>query len=157
LKIVKTFRVRVSLGNGKPLDIEIKAASGPEAQDIAKAQHPGAMHIHILGYAAPPQVIAPKKPKVELPPPPPPIDFADDDPNIPLEVRDCLRMYKLGLSHRAIAAQLNIGKTTVGDWLKLYGLENYSLNENDKGFSSVQNWGPGGGAPESDDDSGFTV
>jgi len=122
LKIVKTFKVRVCLGNGKPVETSIKAANGPEAMDKAKVEHPGALQVHVLGYAAPPKVVAPAN-------------------NIPLEVRDCLRMHKLGLSLRAIAAQLNIGKTTVSNWLKLYGAETYSLTEDVQDPADFQNWG----------------
>lgn len=140
MKIVKTFKVRVCLGNGKPVETSIKAANGPEAMDKAKVEHPGALQVHVLGYAAPPKVVTPAKPKAKPTPPPPPVIF-DDNSNIPLDVRDCLRMHKLGLSLRAIAAQLNIGKTTVSNWLKLYGAETYSLTEDVQDPADFQNWG----------------
>ena len=33
-------------------------------------------------------------------------------------MQECVRLYENGLSHKAIAQELGVGKTTVGTWLK---------------------------------------
>lgn len=112
----KNYRVCIAFGDGSPKTTEVVAKNGIEAIDTAKALHPGARTVHVLGISDAP---AP----VEHP------FFADEpdieeDPSTYLKQRQidiCVQMRKEGKTHRQIAGYLGVGKTTVGAWLKQYG------------------------------------
>jgi len=119
----KNFDVRVSLGDGKPVDIVILAKNGQSAQDKARDLYPGARAIHVLRINT---TVPVPKPKIKKPPKPrtkhvffePP-----DDPNLDRsdQIIECIDLRQEGKTHSSIAKQLGVGKTTVGRWIKQYG------------------------------------
>lgn len=141
MRFIKTFRVRVCRGDGKPVEAEIEARDGLAAQDLARAKFPGARLVHILGYAAEPRPIIDPRPKVRHKPVPPPVAMPmEEDPNTPEEVRECLRLHQKGVGRFAIASQLGVDKPTVDSWLRLYASDSKHLLQNDKSFTGLQNW-----------------
>ena len=50
--IVKTYKILVSYGDGKPVESTIKATNGIKAQDKALAANPGARSIRIVGVVS---------------------------------------------------------------------------------------------------------
>jgi hypothetical protein len=112
----KYFNVKISMGDGKPVEDIIPAKNGLVAQDVARMRHPGARTIYVLGLA-------------ENPPEPQKKSYAPmDDILIGGEstlcrddrIRTCLTMHKSGQSQRAIASLVGVGATTVRRWLKQY-------------------------------------
>ena len=129
--MLKTYKIVVSFGDGRPVQTTVEAKNGPLAQDLAYAKHPGARSILILGIES---VREEPRPKVQLQrsipeeEPPHPL-FTDTtvaevnrfiDLNKQNKVKECLKLRRQGLSHKSIAEILGVGKTTVGSWLKQY-------------------------------------
>ena len=133
--LVKTYKILVSFGDGKPVESTVEASSGVLAQDKALAAHPGARSIRIVGVVS--QRV--EKPLVRIPIQRPDLVVKQREENIihPLftdvsvatvkrleekdkqqKMEECFNLYRSGLSHKAIAGQLGIGKTTVGSWIK---------------------------------------
>jgi hypothetical protein len=135
--VFKTYKILVSFGDGKPVESTIEARNGLLAQDVALAAHPGARVIRILG------VVSERfeKPVVEIPIQRPdlvvqPVEEEEEEihplfTDTPIykvrrleelhrqeRMEECFKLYRSGLSHKAIAGQLGIGKTTVGSWIK---------------------------------------
>lgn len=137
--MIKIYKVRISFGNGAPVESTIEAKTGQQAQDLALRKNPGARSVYVLGVDS----------VKEEPPPPIPIQRPDlvvapaEDKPHPLftdtttgqvkrllkqaelhklrQVESVLTMRKQGLSYQKIARELGVGKTTVGTWLKQYG------------------------------------
>jgi DNA-binding transcriptional regulator YiaG len=137
--MIKIYNVRISYGNGNPIESTIEAKNGQQAQDLAMKLNPGARSVYVLGIDS----------VKEEPPPPIPVQRPDlvvaakEDKVHPLfsdattgqvkrllsqaelhkhrQVENVLKMKRQGLSHQKIARELGIGKTTVGTWLKQYG------------------------------------
>lgn len=135
--IVKTYKILVSYGDGKPVESTVDATNGLKAQDLALANHPGARSIRVLGVAAERTV----KPKVQVPIQRPDLVVKQREEDIihPLftdvsvaavkqfetqerqqKINQCLELFYQGFSYKAIANQLGIGKTTVGKWINTY-------------------------------------
>lgn len=118
----KIYKVRISFGDGNPIEDTVVARSGMLAQDIAMRAHPGARNIHLIGvdnrYESHKPVPAPSEPSMlhhEEP-----YNFfenADRD----TQIRCCIQMRAEGKSQRAIAGYLGIAKSTVSRWIKQYG------------------------------------
>jgi hypothetical protein len=120
----KTYSLLIQYGNGSPVAAEIRAKNGPDAQDKALKQHPGARAVRITG------VVAVHLPPVQkLPPPPKEHPLFTDVTTAQVEryVRQspqeeklavCHELRSKGLTYKAIAKQLDIGETTVRTWIK---------------------------------------
>jgi len=120
----KHFKVKVSMGDGKPIEDVIPAKTGVMAMDLARDRHPGARSVYILGIHEvrwiPPKVSAPIKSKVYKP-----MDdilcggeetLSQDD-----RIRTCLTMKKAGHSQETISGLIGVSRTTVRRWLQQYG------------------------------------
>ena len=125
--VKKTNKIRVSRGDGKPVDDLIPAKTGAEAHDLAYLKHPGARNIHVLGVdghtpavdhhffdAEPIQAPVEKKVEEEAPVI---CEVSEKD----LQIAQCLALRAEGATHRIIANSVKIGKSTVARWLQLYG------------------------------------
>jgi len=132
--VIKTYKILVSFGDGKPVESTIEAQNGILAQDKALAANPGARSIRILGVVSE----RVERPRVQIPSLRPDLVVKPkEDPVHPLfmdvtvstvkklehqdreqKIKECRRLHQRGLSHKAIAAELGVGKTTVGSWLK---------------------------------------
>jgi DNA-binding NarL/FixJ family response regulator len=115
----KIYKVRISFGDGNPIEDSVVAKSGMLAQDLAMQLHPGARNVHLIGVENRYERFKP------LPVQPILCSVAADD-HIDLSSRDslvrhCIQMHNEGKSQRAIAGQLNLAKSTVGRWIKQYG------------------------------------
>jgi hypothetical protein len=99
----KNYRVCVSFGDGQPVTIEVTAKSGHEAISLAHSLHPGSRNVHLLGTT-------------DVNEEPAPIDDVKDR-----QISLCAQMRSEGKTHAEIAGFLDVGKTTVGRWLKRYG------------------------------------
>lgn len=124
---MKTYKVVVAFGDGKPLETTIEAKNGLEAQDVGFRNHPGARQIRIVG------VIAEEKPELPLQQEVPvhPLFGAPEQEYIKPQsktnfgchphkdrlLEEAVKLRKLGLSYSKIASQLDVGKTTVRTWL----------------------------------------
>lgn len=140
---IKTFKVQISFGDGKPVETTIKAKSGILAHDLALAQNPGARSVRILSVVAVEEETRPapvvKKRVVPIQRPDLVVETPEDElkPH-PLftdltfkQVRNyealdkqykmkvCWELYYQGHSQKHIAELLGVGKTTVGTWLKI--------------------------------------
>ena len=125
--MLKTYKIIVSFGDGRPVQSKIEAKNGLLAQDLAFIAHPGARSVHILGIES---VRAEPKPVVIVPEPPEPHPLFTDvtvtevacflNTDKQQKVDECLRLRRQGKSHKDIADILGVGKTTVGSWLKQY-------------------------------------
>lgn len=135
--VLKTYKILVSYGDGKPVESKVEATSGLKAQDLALAGHPGARSIRILGIESE-RIVKPKA-KIPIQRPDLVVKEKEEDKIHPLftdvsiatvkqfETRDrqqkinqCLELFYQGFSYKAIASQLGIGKTTVGKWINTY-------------------------------------
>jgi hypothetical protein len=112
----KNYRICVSFGDGKPVTTEITAKNGHEAITLAHSLHPGSRNVHLIGTT---------EVSVEQIHPffaesvnskPEPIDYMKDR-----QISLCVQMRSEGKTHAEIAGFLDVGKTTVGRWLKQYG------------------------------------
>ena len=114
----KLFTLRISFGDGHPIDAVISAKNGFDAQERARSKYPIARNIHLLGklssckrsvsVAAAQYVLS--------------LDESDEaEVTLEEKVKTCVLMRKSGHSHQAIARQLGVGKSTVGRWLKQHG------------------------------------
>ena len=126
--MIKTYRILVSFGDGRPVHSTVEAKHGHQAHDLAFAAHPGARRIDVVGIESVREEARPVLPP-KLKPVIHPL-FTDttmdqvqhyvntekDD-----KVKECLRLRSSGMTHQGIANILNVGKTTVGDWIKRYG------------------------------------
>jgi hypothetical protein len=45
----KTYKFRLAFGDGKPIEVQMKARSGALAWELVRKDHPCAKGIHILG------------------------------------------------------------------------------------------------------------
>jgi hypothetical protein len=126
--MIKTYRILVSFGDGRPVHSTIDAKHGHQAHDLAFAAHPGARRIHVLGVDS---VREEAKPVLSSKPEPMIhplftdttmeqvhyfVNAGKDD-----KIKECLKLRNSGMTHQGIANILNVGKTTVGDWIKRYG------------------------------------
>lgn len=114
----KLFTLRISFGDGHPIDAIFAAKSGLDAQDKARDKYPTARNIHLMGHAPGYRsAVSSATEQYVLP-----LDDSDD-PKVALEekVRTCVLMRKSGHSHQSIAGYLGVGKSTVGRWLKQHG------------------------------------
>ena len=116
----KIYSVRIAKGDGKPIDMNIRAKSGIQAQDEARRLQPSARLVYILGAQPAPHIFF-----TEEPPDPVSIDtempVCEGDIQRQEQIRTCLAMRRSGQSHASIAGLLNVSKSTVGRWLKQYG------------------------------------
>lgn len=116
----KIYSVRVAKGDGKPVDMTIRAKSGIQAQDEARRQQPGARLVYILGSQPAPHLFFSEEP-------PAPVSIDTELPECEgavqrqEQIKTCLTMRRSGQSHASIAGLLNVSKSTVGRWLKEYG------------------------------------
>ena len=111
----KVYRLRVSFGDGCPIDDLVTAANGVQAQDLALRRNPGARNIHLIGIEGETrnQAVAPAVSLKEY------NYFQETDRETQVEC--CLRMRSEGKSHSAIAGFLGVSKSTIGRWIKQYG------------------------------------
>ncbi len=133
--IFKTYKIIISFGDGKPVESTIEARNGILAQDLALAAHPGARSIRVVGvvserFEKPVVKIQPQRPNLIVQP-------KEEEQLHPLftdtsfckvkrleedgrrqQMEECFNLHRSGLSHKTIAGQLGIGKTTVGRWIK---------------------------------------
>lgn len=116
----KYFKVKVSMGDGNPIDDIIPAKNGLIAMDVARDRHPGARSVYILGISE----IKPIRPESAPQKKYGPLDdiiiggektLCRDD-----RIRTCLTMRKSGHSQQAIADLIGVGPTTVRRWLDQY-------------------------------------
>ena len=115
----KIYSIRVSKGDGKPVDMTIRAKSGIQAQDEARRQNPGARLVYILGAQPAPHVFFSEEVDAQLQEEE--IPSCEGDVQRLEQVKTCLTMRQAGQTHAAIAGLLNVSKSTVGRWLKQYG------------------------------------
>jgi hypothetical protein len=112
----KNYRVCVSFGDGQPVTIEVTAKSGHEAISLAHSLHPGSRNVHLLGTT-----------DVRVEQIHPLFVETVNEESAPIDdVKDrqislCAQMRSEGKTHAEIAGFLDVGKTTVGRWLKRYG------------------------------------
>lgn len=145
--MIKAYKLRVSYGDGKPIEATINAKNGQAAQDAAIKQFPGVRSVYVLGVETLPEpepppelpiqrpdlVVQPKaKPRVDPRRQPHPLFtdvtrgevsdmIAKSDVHRYKQIQHVITLYGKGLTHRQIAAQIGVGRTTVGTWLKQYG------------------------------------
>jgi len=116
----KYFKVKVSMGDGNPIDDVIPAKNGLVAIDAARDRHPGARSVYILGISE----ICPIRPATAPKKKYKPMDDILIEGNETLSrdnrIRTCLTMWKVGHSKRKIASFIGVGETTVRRWLSLY-------------------------------------
>jgi hypothetical protein len=113
----KTYKIRVACGDGRPVDDIITAKNGFEVQELAKAKHPAARAVHILGLAE--EQLANEHPFFSDEPPVTHLSPEEDE--MGKKIRRCVELRSKGKTHLQIAIELGISKTTAGRWLKLYG------------------------------------
>ena len=113
----KTYKVRIAFGDARPVEDAITAKNGFDACNLAKNKHPGARVVHILGLA-----------EDQLENDHPFFSASTDavighreEDEAERKLRWCLELRSQGNTHNQIAGILNIGKTTVGRWIKQYG------------------------------------
>jgi hypothetical protein len=114
----KMYTLRISFGDGYPLDAVIAAKNGLEAQDQARAKYPSARNIYLLS----------RLPSYRKSASVPAAQYAlpsdeEEDQQLTQEdkVKTCVLMRESGHSHQAIAGYLGVGKSTIGRWLKQHG------------------------------------
>lgn len=116
----KRYQVRISFGDGNPIEDTVDARSGSQAQDIAMWRHPGARNVHLIGIdnrfeKQKPAVTRRKEQKT-------PLLFTDaEEWAKETQIECCVKLRLAGKSHLAIANELGVSKTTIGRWLKQYG------------------------------------
>lgn len=138
--IFKTYKILVSFGDGKPVESTIEARNGILAQDLALVAHPGARSIRVIGIVSkrfekpvveipiqrPNLVVQPKEEEEEEEEKIHPL-FTDtsftkikrlEEQHKRQKMEECFNLHRSGLSHKTIAGQLGIGKTTVGRWIR---------------------------------------
>ena len=113
----KSYKVRIAFGDGKPVNDVITAKTGLEASDLAKDKHPGARAVHILGLAE--DQLADTHPFFSTSAVT--VNTNQDAEDAERKLRWCLELRSQGNTHSQIAGILDIGKTTVGRWIKQYG------------------------------------
>jgi hypothetical protein len=122
---MKTYKVIVSFGDGKPLETTIEAKNGLDAQDVGFRSHLGARQIRILGVISEDQPQVPVQELLYSHP-----LFGDPVPARPKSrtcfrshayrdnlVEEAIKLRNKGLSFTRIASQLEVGKTTVRKWM----------------------------------------
>lgn len=114
----KTYALRISFGDGHPLDTVITAKNVLDAQDQARAQYPAARNIYLLNR------LSSHRKALSVPV----VQYAlplDEEEHQELtqedKVKTCVLMRESGHSHQAIAGYLGVGKSTIGRWLKQHG------------------------------------
>lgn len=120
----KQYHLRISFGDGKPVDDVVIAKNGLIAQDIAFQRHPGARTIHLLCRVDATTAIDDDKEDELVPQTTPHPLFTDDDESTPTQeeqILQCVHLRKQGKTHKLIANSLGVSTTTVGRWLKQYG------------------------------------
>lgn len=120
----KRYKVRISFGDGNPIEDSIIARSGVFAQDIAMQRHPGARNVHLIGIDNRYETVKPipVKRQAVISAPEKPLLFTDTtEVSKDSQIQCCVQMRKQGKSHQAIAGYLGVSKSTVGRWLKQYG------------------------------------
>jgi hypothetical protein len=137
--MIKVYSVRISFGNGAPVEATVEAKNGQQAQDLAMKKNPGARSVYVLGVESvkeePPPPIPVQRPDLVVEPPEEKIHplFTDvttgqvkrllsqAELHKHRQVESVLKMRRQGLSHQKIAREVGVGKTTVGTWIKQYG------------------------------------
>lgn len=120
----KQYHLRISFGDGKPVDDVVIAKNGLIAQDIAFQRHPGARTVHLLcrvDVATDTNIDKEDESTSKATPHP---LFTDDDEAAPTQeeqILQCVNLRKQGKTHKLIAGSLGVSTTTVGRWLKQYG------------------------------------
>lgn len=112
---MKSYRALISYGNGKPIRTIIKAVSGPAAQDAGFKKYPGARAVYITAaIASSTAALAPVKevPVKPIPAPHPLFGNSKED-----KILYALQLRREGLSYSKIADVLQVGKTTVRNWI----------------------------------------
>lgn len=122
----KTYSILIQFGDGKPVASSIRAKNGCDAQDKALVANPGARSIRITGvlkeHPSPPRRTMIRKEQKPVVHPLFTDVTTDEVDKIVRTAKDqllqqCQELSLRGLSHRAIARQLNIGHSTVQRWL----------------------------------------
>jgi hypothetical protein len=128
--MLKTYKIIVSFGDGRPVQSTVEAKNGQLAQDLAFAAHPGARSIRIVGIESVREEPKVRRQFVTAPEEKPHPLFTDltirevgnyIDADREQKVDECIRLRREGKSYKDIANILNVGKTTVGSWVKQYG------------------------------------
>jgi len=120
----KHFKVKVSMGDGKPIEDVIPAKTGVMAMDLARERHPGARGVYLLGISEVRWIEPKYKPKAKAKVYTPMDDIlcggeetlSEDD-----RIRTCLTMRKAGHSQETISGLIGVSRTTVRRWLLQYG------------------------------------
>jgi DNA-binding NarL/FixJ family response regulator len=112
----KSYKVRISFGDGNPLEDTVVAKSGMLAQDVALRLHPGARNVHVIG-------VDNRYDREKPVPVEPALRYGS---NLDLSTKEsmiqcCIQMRNEGKSQRAIAGHLGLAKSTVARWIKQYG------------------------------------
>lgn len=125
--MMKTYKILVSFGDGKPKESTIRAKNGIEAQDLGFKEFPGARTIRVVS------VLAIDLPPISLQQKAHPL--FDEPPKVLTKVKakkssangkidnkdeliyEALRLRGAGLSFERIASQLEVNKSTVRSWL----------------------------------------
>jgi hypothetical protein len=116
----KHFKVKVSMGDGKPIDDIIPAKNGLAAQDVARERHPGARCIHILGISEIRPIRSASASTKRYKPLSDILIGGEDSLSRDDRIRTCLTMHKAGHNQKTIAEFIGVGSTTVHRWLKQY-------------------------------------
>jgi hypothetical protein len=135
----KAYNVRVSMGDGRPVEDRIIAKDGIAAQDLARIKHPGARAVHIIGIDpsfVPPTPKPKRLPKPELSPEAKlqsklaklQVHTTESElatfsmgPSRDEQIAQCISLRKQDVTHRWIAAHLNVPESTVRRWIKQHG------------------------------------
>lgn len=119
---MKTYKVVVAFGDGKPLETTITAKNCQDVQDVGFRSHPGARSIRLVSMLS--EELPPVKQK------PPHVFFSEEavitskprgdarsTPARTAIVERAIKMRKGGMSYSKIADDLDVGKTTVRKWM----------------------------------------
>lgn len=116
----KYFKVKVSMGDGNPIDDIIPAKNGLVAIDVARDRHPGARSVYILGISEIRPIRPATAPKKTYKLMENILIGGNETLSRDDRIRTCLTMHKAGHSQRAIADLIGVGATTVRRWLSQY-------------------------------------
>ena len=119
---MKTYKVVVAFGDGKPLETTITAKNCQDVQDVGFRSHPGARSIRLVSMLS--EELPPVQQRLPHP-------FFDDvavitskprgnarfTPGREATVEQAIKMRKGGMSYSKIATDLSVGKTTVRKWM----------------------------------------
>ena len=113
----KMYALRISFGDGHPIDAVIAAKNGLDAQDRARVKYPSARNIYLLSK------LPSHRKFLSVPTAQYALPLEEEDQQLTQEdkVKTCVLMRESGHSHQAIAGYLGVGKSTIGRWLKQHG------------------------------------